>query len=76
MANPTKVVIDCSTNVAEIVEMTDEEIAASKAVSDQITAEWEQQKAEREAKDAARQSGIAKLLALGLTEDEANALVK
>jgi hypothetical protein len=74
MPNPTKIVIDCSTNVAQEVEMTDEEISAAQATSAEVTAKYEEQKAAQAAKEVARQSGIAKLLSLGLTAEEAAAL--
>lgn len=72
----TKVVVDCSTGEESVIPLTPEEIAQLE--TDRIA--WEEQKAaaeaEAEAKEAARQSGIAKLMALGLTEEEAQALVK
>ena len=72
----TKVVVDCSTGEQSIVPLTAEEIAQMEA--DRIASEEQQAaaQAEAEAKEAARQSGIAKLMALGLSEEEANALVK
>ena len=74
MPNPTKIVIDCSTNVAQEVEMTDEEVSVAQATSAEVTAKYEEQKAAQAAKEVARQSGIAKLLSLGLTAEEAAAL--
>jgi hypothetical protein len=72
----TKVVIDCSTGEEQILPLTPEEI--TELEFNRIS--WEEQRlqlqAEAEAKEAARQGGIAKLLALGLTEEEANALTK
>ena len=72
----TKVVVNCETGEQEVLPLTAEEIAQMEA--DRIAFEEAQAaaQAEAEAKEAARQSGIAKLLALGLTEQEANALVK
>lgn len=72
----TKVVVDCSTGQQEIIPLTAEEIADLEASAAQ--AEADRLVAEQAAADAAavKASGIAKLLALGLTEEEANALVK
>ena len=72
----TKVVVNCETGEQEIIPLTAEEIAQLEA--DRLAFEEQQAaaQAEADAKEAARQSGIAKLLALGLTEEEANALVK
>lgn len=72
----TKVVVNCETGEQEVLPLTAEEIAQMEA--DRIAFEEQQAaaQAEAEAKEAARQSGIAKLLALGLTEQEANALIK
>lgn len=72
----TKLVINCETGEQNLVPLTAEELAQREA--DDVA--WAAEKAAREAADqataAAKASGIAKLLALGLTEDEANALVK
>lgn len=72
----TRLEINCETGEQSIIPLTAEEIAQMEA--DRIAFEEAQAaaQAEAEAKEAARQSGIAKLLALGLTEDEANALIK
>jgi hypothetical protein len=72
----TKVVVDCATGQQQVLPLTAEEIAdleasAAQAEADRLAAE----QAAAEAA-AAKASGIAKLLALGLTEEEANALVK
>ena len=78
---PTRVEVCCDPtcpnhNIQQIIPLTAEEIAQIEA--DRIAFEEAQAaaQAEAEAKEAARQSGIAKLLALGLTEEEANALIK
>lgn len=72
----TKVVVDCSTGEQQIIPLTAEEIAQREADAAAFAAEQAARDAEAAAKEAARQSGIDKLLALGLTEEEANALVK
>ena len=72
----TKVVVDCSTGQQEIIPLTAEEIADLE--TSRLQAEAARLVAEEAAAAAAatKASGIAKLLALGLTEEEANALVK
>ena len=73
---PTKVIVNCETGEQEIVPFTAEEIAQLEA--DRLA--WQEEKArleaEAQAKAEAKASAIAKLAALGLTEEEANALVK
>jgi DNA-binding NarL/FixJ family response regulator len=54
----------------EVREMTDDEFDAYK----QVQTESQAQEAEQEAKATARQSALAKLAALGLTEEEIAAL--
>ena len=75
MANPTKLVVDCSTGVTSEIELTDEEVAQmqadAEAYAEQKAIE-EQAIAEAEAK---KESGKAKLKALGLSDAEIEALV-
>jgi len=74
MDKPTKLIVDCSTGEQTVVELTDEEIAQMEA--DRVAAEAERialEAAEAE-KAAAKASALAKLTALGLTEDEAKAI--
>ena len=72
----TKLEINCETGEQTITPLTAEEIAQME--TDRIAYEEAQAaaQAEADAKEAARQSGIAKLMVLGLTEEEAQALVK
>lgn len=74
MTTPTKLIVDCSTGETTEIELTADEIAQME--SDRLAAEAEQttRQAELEAKEAARQSALAKLAALGLTSDEIAAL--
>lgn len=76
MSRPTKIVVDCSTGIEEIIELTDAEIAQREADA----AAWAVEQAERDAKAAAeaeaKASAQAKLAALGLTADEIAALSK
>jgi hypothetical protein len=72
----TRLEINCETGEQTIIPLTAEEIAQMEA--DRIAYEEAQAaaQAETDAKEAARQSGIAKLMVLGLTEEEAQALAK
>lgn len=72
----TKTVVDCSTGEQSIVPLTAEEIAQREADIAAYAVAEAARIAAAEAEAAAKASGIAKLLALGLTEAEANALVK
>jgi TctA family transporter len=72
----TKIVINCETKEETIVPLTAEEIAQREADSAAFAVAEAERIAAAEAAAEAKASGIAKLLALGLTEDEANALVK
>ena len=72
----TKVVVNCETGVTEILPLTAEEIADRETAAAAFAIEQAEREAAATAAALAKASGIAKLLALGLTEDEANALVK
>ena len=72
----TKVVVNCETGVQEILPLTAEEIADREAAAAAFAIEQAEREAAATVAAEAKASGIAKLLALGLTEDEANALVK
>lgn len=81
MDTPTRVEVCCdptcaNNNVAQIIPLTDEEIAAQEEAA--IIAEAERIKAETEAQAiaAAKEAAHAKLAALGLTPDEIAALSK
>ncbi len=69
---PTKIVVDCSTGIAEEIELTAEEVAeleasAAKAEAERIAAEEE-----KAAKEAARAEILKKL---GLSAEEAAVLL-
>jgi hypothetical protein len=74
MDKPTKLIVDCSTGEQTVVELTDEEITQLEA--DRVAAEAERiaREAAEADKAAAKASALAKLAALGLTEDEAKAI--
>lgn len=69
---PTKVVVDCTTGVTTIVELTDEEIAANEAAAAKAEQDRLAAEAEAAAKEAARAAILAKL---GLTAEEAAVLL-
>jgi hypothetical protein len=75
MTRPTKIEINCETGVETITEMTDEEIAQREKDVAMYEAEKAEREAEAQAKTEAKASALAKLEALGLTEEEANALI-
>lgn len=71
---PTKLVVDCTTGESSIVPLTDEEIAANELAAERLAAEKAAEKAKQEAIAEAKASALAKLLELGLTEDEAKVI--
>ena len=76
MPNPTQIIVDCATGVSTEVELTAEEISQREADAAAFAEAEAERTAAAEAAAEAKASGIAKLLALGLTEAEANALIK
>jgi len=72
MPKPTKIVIDCSTGIEEIIELTDAEIA-ERTYQAELYAE---QEAERAAQAEVTATAKAALLEkLGITADEAKLLL-
>ena len=71
---PKKIVVNCETGVAEEIELTAEEIAQLETDRAQAEADRLAREAEAATKAAARESALAKLAALGLTDDEIAAL--
>lgn len=74
MAKPTRVEIDCATGEQTVIELTASEIAQIDQTRAQAEEERAQIEAEAQAKADAKTSALAKLAALGLTEDEAKAI--
>jgi hypothetical protein len=74
MSRPTKIEKNCITGEETITELTDEEIADLAALHAAAEARQAQELAVTEAKAEAKASALAKLEALGLTEDEAKAI--
>lgn len=72
----TKIVVNCETGVQEVIPLTAEEITQREADAAAYAAQKAIDDAAAEAAAEAKASGLAKLLALGLTEAEANALIK
>jgi hypothetical protein len=69
---PTKVIVDCSTGITEVVPLTAEEIADLETARQQA----ELDRAEKEAQEAAQAKTKADVLKrLGITESEAKALL-
>lgn len=67
--------VDALTGTVTERPLTAEEIAEREEMAAAAEAERLQREADAEAKEAAKASGLAKLQALGLTEEEANALL-
>jgi len=76
MSRPTKIVVDCSTGVEEIIELTDQEIADMEAAAVEAAARKAEEDVALATAEAAKESARAKLAALGLTADEIAALSK
>ena len=75
MTTPTKLVIDCATGERKEIPLSAEEIAEREAMAAQAELDRQAREAKETAKAEAKASGIAKLLALGLTQAEAEALL-
>jgi hypothetical protein len=73
---PTKVVVDCSTGVTEVLPLTAAEIADMETARVAAEAERVEREAQAAVVAAAKESANAKLTALGLTAEEIAALTK
>jgi hypothetical protein len=73
---PTKVIVDCTAGITEVLPLTAQEIADMETA--RVAAEDQRAAAEAEAAAvaAAKESANAKLAALGLTAEEIAALTK
>lgn len=69
-----KLVVDCATGKQEYIALTPAEIAERDQQAAAAAEEQAKREAEEAAKLAAKESAKAKLAALGLTEDEIQAL--
>lgn len=72
----TKLIVNCETGEQQVLPLTAEEIAQRESDAAALAAEKAAREAEAAAAAEAKASGIAKLLALGLTQEEADALIK
>ena len=72
----TKLVVNCATGEEQILPLTAEEITQRETDAAAAAAAKAEADAAAEAAAEAKASGLAKLIALGLTETEANALIK
>jgi hypothetical protein len=72
---PTKLIINCETGEQTEVELTADEIAQREADAIAYADRKAEEDALEAAKEAAKASAINKLKALGLTADEAKALI-
>ena len=72
---PIAVIVDCSTKEVTERPLTAEEITQREADAAAAAVAEAEREAEEAAKVAAKQSAIAKLEALGLTAEEASALL-
>jgi hypothetical protein len=70
----TKVVVNCATGVAEVIELTAQEIAQRDQDAAAAAEERSIREAQEVAKAAAKASAQAKLATLGLTDEEIAAL--
>ena len=74
MDRPTRIEVNCTTGVQSVIELTDEEIAQMEVDRANAEAERATREAEAEAKALIKASALAKLTAIGLTEEEAKAI--
>jgi hypothetical protein len=74
MAKQTRIEVNCATGEQTEIELTASEIAELDQAIAQAEADKAVRDAETQAKAEAKASGLAKLAALGLTEDEAKAI--
>ena len=74
MAKPTRVEVNCATGEQTVIELTAAEIAELDQMKAKAEADRIARQAEEDAKAEAKASALAKLAALGLTEDEAKAI--
>jgi hypothetical protein len=69
-----KIVVNCETGVTEEIDLTPEELTEFEAAQAQAELDRAQRESAETAKALAKQSALAKLTALGLTEEEIAAL--
>lgn len=70
----TRLEINCETGEQKTISLTEEEIADLLKSADEWDKQQAQMEAEKQAQAQAKASALAKLTALGLTEEEAKAI--
>lgn len=76
IVRPKVVEIDCSTGVETVRDMTDEEIEAQEAMRADFEKRAQEEMALKLEQEVARASAVEKLTALGLSQEEINAIIK
>jgi len=71
---PMKLIVNCETGEQTLEPLSDEEISAMEADALEAEARKIEREAEEQAKAELKASALAKLTALGLTEEETTAL--
>ena len=74
MDKPTRLEVNCTTGEQTVIELTDEEIAQREIDAANAEAERLAREAEATALALIKASALAKLTAIGLTEEEAKAI--
>lgn len=72
----TKLVVNCETGEETLMQLTSEEIEQLRQYRENFEEQEAIRLAEEQAKTEAKAAALAKLTALGLTEEEVNALTK
>jgi hypothetical protein len=72
---PTKIIVDCATGQTQVLPLTEEEISQREADAAAAAVAEAERIAAEEASTAAKASALAKLTDLGLTEEEALAII-
>ena len=75
MTDNVKILVDASTGLVTEVPMTEEEIAAKQVMLDELEEKRIEAELAAQAREEARTSAVAKLTALGLTEEEITAII-
>jgi hypothetical protein len=70
-----KIVVDCSTGEVQEIALTAEEIAEREVMAAEYATQKAVQDAQEAAKASTKTSALAKLTELGLTENEAKAII-
>ena len=74
MTRLTRLEVNCTTGEEKIIELTDEELTQLEITRAKDEADRATREAQAEAKALIKASALAKLTAIGLTEEEAKAI--